>query len=249
MKAKLKMSPDGAWILYGSFPHTRGNSPEKVGSLMRLPASGGPPEKVWKVSWPQVVLIARQTPASSCVWNSWEQGQLIFYALDPVHGSGKELARTQAAQPATSNWRISPDGSRVAVYGGDLPREQFRIVDLRNSSERNVVLPHGWVLWSLSWATDGNALFVAAQSKATGYLIARVELDGKSSVLLDRGRDQWLGYPVASPDGRHLAFSQQTFDRQCLPAGELLTGAATGGGYCPIVSTTRNRARPLIICS
>ena len=34
-------------------------------------------------------------PASSCVFSHWEQGQLIFYALDPVQGRGKELARTK----------------------------------------------------------------------------------------------------------------------------------------------------------
>jgi hypothetical protein len=31
-------------------------------------------------------------------------------------------------------------------------------------------------------------------------------------MLLDRGRNQWLASALPSPDGRYLAFSQQTFD-------------------------------------
>jgi Tol biopolymer transport system component len=72
-------------------------------------------------------------------------------------------------------------------------------------------LPHGWSLWSLHWTGDGNALFVTA-TQSTNYLVARIDLDGKTQVLLDRGRNQWLSSPVPSPDGRQLAFSQQTFE-------------------------------------
>jgi Tol biopolymer transport system component len=43
-------------------------------------------------------------------------------------------------------------------------------------------------------------------------MIVRIEGDGKTRVLLNQGRDHWLANPVASPDGRHFAFSQQTFE-------------------------------------
>jgi Tol biopolymer transport system component len=65
-------------------------------------------------------------------------------------------------------------------------------------------------IWSINWTADGSALFAAAQSSE--YVIARIELDGKTRVLLNRGRDQWLGYASPSPDGRHLAFTEQTFE-------------------------------------
>jgi Tol biopolymer transport system component len=108
-------------------------------------------------------------------------------------------------------WGISPDGSRIAIQSGAQLPEQVRIVDLRNKTERNLHLPHGWSLWSLHWTGDGNALFVTA-TQSTNYLVARIDLDGKAQVLLDRGRNQWLSSPVPSPDGRQLAFSQQTFE-------------------------------------
>ena len=130
-------------------------------------------------------------PASSCVFSHWEQGQLIFYALDPVQGRGKELARTKLGPSTDVDWRVSPEGSRIAVASLDQLREQVRIIDFRNGTERNLQLPHGWIIWSLSWTADGNALFAAGLS--TEYFIARIELDGKTRVLLNRGRSQWLG--------------------------------------------------------
>jgi hypothetical protein len=73
--------------------------------------------------------------------------------------------------------------------------------------EHNVRLPHGWTILSLSWTADGNALFAS-----TGFFIARVELDGRTRVLLDRSRNQVVDSLCPSPDGRHLAFSQRIFE-------------------------------------
>ena len=88
--------------------------------------------------------------------------------------------------------------------------EQVRILELRKGAERNVQLPQGWRISSLSWTADGNALLAAAIS--TEFLVARVALDGKAHVLLSRGRNQGLGSICPSPDGRYVAFSQQTFE-------------------------------------
>ena len=64
---------------------------------------------------------------------------------------------------------------------------QVRIVDLANGAERSLQLPPGCNIWSLSWAKDGKALFAAAQS--SNSMIARIEADGKTRVLLDKGRE------------------------------------------------------------
>ena len=42
-------------------------------------------------------------------------------------------------------------------------------------------------------------------------MIVRLELDGKTHVLLHGGRKQGLASPCPSPDGRYLAFLQQTY--------------------------------------
>jgi eukaryotic-like serine/threonine-protein kinase len=205
-----QLSPDGTWLLYWSWAYT-GNTPPSAARLMRFPVSGGSPQQVLAAPLDATIdFRCPLVPASSCLLSRWEQGELIFYALDPVQGQGKDLARTRLANLADIDWSVSVDGLHIAIMSGDQLRGQIRILDVGKGTERNLQLPQGWKIWSLSWAADGSALFVAAQSM--DYFLARVDLDGKTHVLLNRGRNQWLGMTRASPDGHRLAFSQQTFE-------------------------------------
>jgi Tol biopolymer transport system component len=203
-------TPDGKWILYGSWLHS-GGSPPASWRLMRLSASGGTPEQVLEIKGdPSINFDCPSSAASACLLSRWEQGQLIFYSLDPVQGQGKLVGATKMSQPNDLNWSVSADGSRIAITSGNQLKEQVRILDLANGTEHNLQLPQGWSIWSLSWAKDGKALFAAAQS--TSYMIVRIDADGKTRVLLDQGREHWLYAPISSPDGRQLAFTQQTFE-------------------------------------
>jgi eukaryotic-like serine/threonine-protein kinase len=202
-----EMSPDGRWILYWSLPHW--SAPPTTARLMRFPISGGSPEQVLETRKDAATdFHCPVRPGSSCVLSRWEQGQMIFYALDPIQGQGKELARSKMGSPTHLEWSISPDGSGIAVVSWDQLRGQVRVLDSRIGTERDIPFPRGWDVWYLGWAADGNALFAAAQT--TRYFIARIGLDGTTRSLLDRGRAQWLTYPRPSPDGRYLAFSQRT---------------------------------------
>ena len=207
-----QLSPDGAWILYWSSVLGTGASPAATQKLMRLPANGGSPEQVLDIPGDIAAdFHCPFHPPGSCVLSRWERGWLIFDALDPVHGRGKELARTKLGAPsAYASLSVSPDGSWVAFASQDQLPEQVRIIDLRKATERNLQLSHGLSIWNLSWAVDGNAIFAAGS--LAGNLIIRIELDGKTSVLLNRGRNHFLGHPCPSPDGRHLAFGQLAFE-------------------------------------
>jgi serine/threonine protein kinase len=211
-ETEANLSPDGAWILYWSRPHGGGNSSSTTSRLMRFPAAGGSPEQVLETRMDTATdFLCPSQPANPCLLSRWEQGQLIFYAVDPIHGRGNWIARTKMGMPGMLDWCITDDDSRIAIVSSDQLSEKIRILDLRNGTERDFQLPKGWGIWNQSWAVDGRAVFATAQSTA-GYFIARIDLDGKTHVLLDRGRNQWLGRPTPSPDGRHLAFSQQTFE-------------------------------------
>ena len=177
---------------------------------MRLPAAGGSPERVSE--FPQD--ISFQCPSGlgdSCVLGGVEGDDLIFYALSPLKGKGKELARTKLGTVTGLDWMISPDGSRIAIQY-DAMRRQVRVLDVRSGTQHDLTLPQGWTLWGVNWAPGGDALLMSAQSRSTGYMIARMELDGKTQVLLNRGRNQWLWYLRLSRDGRHLAFSAKTWE-------------------------------------
>jgi eukaryotic-like serine/threonine-protein kinase len=200
-------SPDGHWILYWSL--IRASEPPTTQQLMRLPVSGGSPEQVLEAANDGATdFHCPVHPGSSCVLSRWEQGQLVFYALDPVHGQGEVLVRIKMGLPKHLDWSLSSDGTGIAVASRDQLRGRISILDSRTGAQHDIPLPSAWAIWSLSWAPDGNSLFAAAQS--TGYFIARIGLDGTTKTLLDRGRAQLLGYPIPSPDGRYLTFSQRT---------------------------------------
>jgi serine/threonine protein kinase len=203
-------SPGGKWILYQLQPQS-GGSQSKSQRLMRFPASGGTSEQVLEIKPDSASAFdCPSTATGVCLLSDWEQGQLIFYSLDPVQGQGKKVGATKMSHPNDLTWSVSADGSRIAIASLDQLRDQVRILDLENGAERDLQLPPRWYIWSLSWAKDGKALFAAIGF--TDYMIVRIELDGKTRVLLDKGREHWLSFPISSPDGRHLAFSQQTFE-------------------------------------
>jgi eukaryotic-like serine/threonine-protein kinase len=202
-----QLSPDGVWILYWSLSQGNGTS-APIGQLMRFPVSGGSPEKISEFPQDAATDFRCPThPGSPCVLSRWERGRLIFYPLDAVKGPGKELGSTQLEMPGDLDWSVSPDGSRIAIESSDQLRGQVRILDLKSGTEHSLQLPPGWFLWHLGWAADGDSLLAAAQSRSTGYMLARIELDGKARVLLSRGRNQATLSLSLSPDGRYLAFS------------------------------------------
>ena len=201
------LSPDAAWILYWAVSQSQSPSQR----LMRVPASGGSPEQVLEAPVdPMIVFDCPSRPSSSCVISREEQGQIIFYALDPVQGQGKEIIRTKLGQAHDLQWCISPDGSHLAFASRTQLREQIRIVDLQNGTERNLALPKGWRIYGLSWATDGKALF-ASVPISLEFLISRIDLDGNTHVLFKRGAP-WIGTPFSSPDGRRLAYFEGNVD-------------------------------------
>jgi eukaryotic-like serine/threonine-protein kinase len=202
-----EMSPEGAWILYRSWQHATESSAPTTVRIMRMPLSGGAPEQVLEfANGKSFSFVCSARPAGSCVLKGLEKGRTVFYLLDPVHGQGKELAAINGETSQVSGWCVSPDGSRIAIGS----KGKVRILDLLKHSERTLAIPHEWAIWDITWSADGNAFFLAALSSAE-YSIVRLDLDGKTRVLLNRGRNQFLVNLVPSPDGRRLAFSQQTF--------------------------------------
>jgi len=202
-------SPDATWILYWSLPHGT-NSQITSQKLMRLPASGGSLEQVLESPTdPMVIFRCPAGPVGSCVISRAEEGQLIFYGLDPVQGQGKEIMRTKLGQANDLEWSISPGGSQIALVSDAQLREQVRILDLQKGTERNLQLPKKWSITNLSWAADGKALYAGVHSNEV--LISRIDMDGNTRVLVQQ-KSGWVGLPFSSPDGQHLAYFQQTSD-------------------------------------
>jgi eukaryotic-like serine/threonine-protein kinase len=206
-EAYPEATSDGLWIFYWAQTHTVNRTTIR---LMRYPVAGGTPEQVVEESVKEIGAFDCSTRnPGRCLMNGMDHERLVFYELDGARGKGKEAASTKLGTTTDLNWSISPDGARVAIISPRLLPSQMRIVDV-GGAERTVQIPKFYVE-SICWTADGKG-FLAAVTQSGHYQIVRIEMDGKTRVLLDRGRYQWMSAVSASPDGRHLAFGGQTFE-------------------------------------
>jgi len=199
-------SPDGQWILYMALPEARlpgGSVPVRI---MRVPASGGPP---------QLVLTALGTtdihctlaPANVCVFDEQQQGHLVFTSVDPIKGRGRALASMEMEPSMTIPWDLSPDGSQVVMT-----REgRIRMLSLKSGVTTDLAV-RGWnSLGEVDWSADGNALFVSSQTSQDTALL-RVDLRGEPRSLWHQKFNFMGTKGIPSPDGRHLAVAGWTAD-------------------------------------
>src|SRR6185437_14395004 len=161
-------APDGASILYWAFKH---NDPAGQDvSLMKVPVSGGAPQKLLSAGSEVVSFNCPAHSPASCVAVRAESGYLVFYALDLNHGLGKELARTKLANADDLAADVSPNSQRLAIISSSLLPGKIRFLDLVNRSEtdRAISLPPGATVRNIAWAVDNRSLF-AVISQAGRY--------------------------------------------------------------------------------
>ena len=196
------LTPDGKWVLF------REASTDKS-KLMRAPVGGGSAELVatfadasWWVDCPSNI------SSGSCILGAGESNQLVFNALDPARGPGRELYRTGIRAADDVHAKISPDGSTIAISSNDQLHGKIRFIDLARRQEHDAALSEGIDVVALDWTPDAKALLASAAQTGQNMII-RIELDGKVSTLANLGVHEvfWI---TTSPDGRHLAFSQRT---------------------------------------
>jgi Tol biopolymer transport system component len=194
-----RISPDGQWLLYLVFP--KQDDVSGPVQLFRIPVAGGPPQLVLNASlygWPScassasICDIAERTP---------DGRQLVFTALDPLKGRGRELARYDIDPAVDYNHVLSPDGSRIAI----VKRSEGAIHVLSTAGgPQKVIEVKGWSsLENVDWTADGKGLIVASPVQA-GHALLHVDLDGNAQMLWQQAQNLEI-YGVPSPDGRHLA--------------------------------------------
>jgi len=194
-----RLSPDGSWILYAI------RAPSATPRLMRLPATGGLPERVLELPPPARFDVRCPLRAGSCVLSQDEGSNVLFYQLDPAHGKAdRPLGKVERSNNHMFSFDVSPDGSRLAAVNA-----RNQILTLADGKWHEIPVEPRWSgLQTIAWAADGKGFFVTS---AEFYLL-HVTTAGKVNVLIHNDRTQWLSDPVPSPDGKYLAFQGQTFD-------------------------------------
>ncbi len=201
-----QLSPDGKWVLYDWV------QPNGDPKLMRVSADGGTPQPVPIAGKLDEFGCALQ-PGSRCVLRRIENGEFVYYDLDPIRGQGRELARAAWGLPVTHDWDISPDGSQVAIPSHDPRRPAIRIIPLTGGSapprERDIVLSGGpRFLNGAVWSPDGKGFFVAFRSNS-GFSLEFADAHGQTWPLL-KSTVPYPVYAVPSRDGRRVAIPQHT---------------------------------------
>jgi eukaryotic-like serine/threonine-protein kinase len=200
-----QVTPDGKWILYRK-PNSR-----QPAMLFRIPAEGGAPEQV-PIGGALDEFRCPLQGGSACVLRETEsQKAFVYYALDPITGKGRELARTSWVPHIISDWTVAPDASAAALAIHDPGNPRIRIVPLNagpRRPEQEVAVKAFGMLSGISWSADGKGWYVAADTE-TGTLIFYVDRQGESHVLRDTPLSTW---GVPSPDGNKLAFVDQAVD-------------------------------------
>jgi len=111
-------------------------------------------------------------------------------------------------------WSLSPDGSKIAIAYPAASAGGVRILTL--ADRKVAILPlQGWKwneMQSIAWSADGSHMFGTAWSEASTVLLF-IDLRGNLQVLAEAPMgESWLYDPVASPDGRYLAYMKRTFE-------------------------------------
>ena len=202
-----RISPDGSWVLYWDSVE-KGRQTSGARRLMRVPISGGAPEPVVEASRGAMVRCA---PGHlPCILSEFDKatGELIFSTIDPLQVKKSELLRLHT-DTAGSVWDLSPDGSSVAIVNLGENQDSIHVVQLRNGSSTVIPLGRSEHISGITWSVDGQGWFVTSSSvhKAT---IFHVSSKGKVSELWTTS--SILGTPLASPDGKDLAFTISTFN-------------------------------------
>jgi eukaryotic-like serine/threonine-protein kinase len=196
------LSPEGSWLLY--VVGQKEGDPAAPVKLMRVPINGGTPQSILSIN--DGGQMCARSPSTLCAVaeRSADRKHIVFTALDPVKGLGHKLAEftTKATTDTDSyEWKLSPDGTRVAI----LKNREGRINILWwNGRAPQEITVKGWnTLTDANWAADGKSLFVSS-FRDRGAVLLSVDLQGNARLLWEN-KGGIETYAVPSPDGRHLA--------------------------------------------
>ena len=180
-------------------------------TIVRVPLGGGVPQAVFRESeddefkCPQAgdTCVLRQAPGHQ---------RFVYYAFDPISGKGAELAQTPWAASNLGRWALSPDNRTVAVPTTDPASSALWLTSLGRPGlaqpSRELPLDVVGQILALHWTASGKGWFLTTLTGADTDLDF-IDQDGRSTLLRRLTGRSWV---IPSPDGKRIAFLDQTLD-------------------------------------
>lgn len=206
--------------------------------------------RVWEGPYPEFWGNSVSPDGRYLSQTHWETGDAAV--LDLLTGVGRPVTHFPFADSAGAAYqyaemtRFSPDGLRLAYswYGPPDWQYEVRVIDLDGSNERvlwravdELREEDGRVAWwpdVHGWAPDGSGLLVTFWASPSRAEMRLLPLDGSSARTVYRP-PPWKGpdYAAISPDGRYLAFTENTEARSREipePTNDVFVLPLDGGG-------------------
>src|SRR5215471_9709024 len=112
---------------------------------------GGPSQSLFVTTRPSGLRCAR-APATLCAFGerTEDRKHLVFRAVDPLKGPGRELTRFDTDPEAEYDWDLSPDSSCIAIRKN--MEAQLEIMSLTGRATKQFTIK-GWSTFvNMDWA-------------------------------------------------------------------------------------------------
>ncbi len=212
--AMAQLSPDGQWILFLEFE----GHPSHATGIFRIPATGGKIEQVPTRGMIEEFHCSASATGRCVMREAVGNEVLVYYALDPITGMGKELGRTRWQPNRLGDWGLSADGSEVAFASHDTQHPSIQLLKLsaEPTQVRSIAVPGYGTTLGANWATDGKSLFVECRTE-TGFALLSLDLAGHVKLLRESASLIWA---VPSRDGKKVAFPGATMSTSVWASNE-----------------------------
>jgi Tol biopolymer transport system component len=122
------------------------------------------------------------------------------------------MGKVEIGDSGVGPWSLSPDGKRLAFVDAHVYGHRVELLTLADGTWHEVESEaQGQQFQSITWAADENGFFVSSWTPDSWSLF-HVTIAGKVHQLLRGGRTQIVHNPLASRDGKYLAFEAATVD-------------------------------------
>ncbi len=199
------LSPDGSLVALTA------NSGQGDVDILVMDVAGGEPtnltskpgqdlQPVWSPDGSQIAFISEREGGNLDIW------------LMGADGSNPRRLVSTPGEDQLGSW--SPDGSRIVYSNTDEIGESLWIVDVASSESTRLTESTGGTDSGPAWSPNGDTIaFYSSADASTGPQIFTIQPDGSNRQQLTTSSIPVI-FPVWSPDGKWLAYSQVAGNNQ-----------------------------------